>query len=957
MSDFWYNSLAQSIGDIKDDNDGGSDHIVVNNELRETEDGDIDEADEDAMYSVLFPLKTDELNSESLLQKYNINNCDEIADVTSGSIDISLFSIDTIEDNITYMTLPNNGVTENIYVETNAKESVVETKISAEITIENSGRSTGTSSGNSINIISSIINSVQNDAVYIADSVLKKASQQASNAAAVTHTFTTNVGTKIASNPVVATITSIASESLAFTVDRATHGINHYIKPIVTADDPETSHLKRIRDAEMVSNEWNTERLCMASLSWSQRQLIQETRCEMSIEKLCNGALSGGGIELPVIKKATEADPAVHVEFSDVDRSHSIKITHETEPTLKLWLANAAAAGDEEAQYALSKWFCPPAFHESTCCYICHKVFNPLLFRHHCRHCGRSVCGDDSPSKQRILRFGMTTPMRVCTPCATILRDEVRRDNLTWKKLRIQAYLANKLLPYVHLGIDRGVDKVSRLVDGTLKVIRNTLSLNYPAMIIIETVKILKTYGLSGLTGLLMRKDFMEAVETLKKISGLDKIFTMSLHELTACIYYKLAIDRGIRGCQPLLESQLHNDHVDDVTDAELDEVIRFAPLALKLAYEADSVECQRLAKLQHWDPIYISTESNTEQPAYMLLATSRSYTHKDSKKEAVLVIRGTKSIHDVVTDIRAAPQHFPPSSEEVSIALTTGFSVYDKNITTEELIAVSTDESNKNEFSHYEWLKVYADSETTYACGGMARGAYWLITQVGQSLLALYKEGYDIRIVGHSLGGAVGAMATYLLKDYITNIKCLAFASPSCVDSTIADELRDRVTSVVLHDDVICRLTPQSIRALMKELIVFREQVFHHLQQDWRDSIKRAMSLWSPRVRGVPLNTNDNLMSPTSPTDAASAASISSSLAEALVIVDEEKIADLYIPGRILHIYSYKGQYKLCYVDKKFSTLRKIELQGIHTLTYLLTHSLTHLLTYSLTHLLTHAR
>jgi len=25
----------------------------------------------------------------------------------------------------------------------------------------------------------------------------------------------------------------------------------------------------------------------------------------------------------------------------------------------------------------------------------------------------------------------------------------------------------------------------------------------------------------------------------------------MSLHELTACIYYKLAIDRGLRGCVP----------------------------------------------------------------------------------------------------------------------------------------------------------------------------------------------------------------------------------------------------------------------------------------------------------------------------------------------------------------------------------------------------------------------
>ena len=33
----------------------------------------------------------------------------------------------------------------------------------------------------------------------------------------------------------------------------------------------------------------------------------------------------------------------------------------------------------------------------------------------------------------------------------------------------------------------------------------------------------------------------------------------MSLHELTACIYYKLAIDRGLRGCEP---DEEHNNHL-----------------------------------------------------------------------------------------------------------------------------------------------------------------------------------------------------------------------------------------------------------------------------------------------------------------------------------------------------------------------------------------------------------
>jgi hypothetical protein len=39
-------------------------------------------------------------------------------------------------------------------------------------------------------------------------------------------------------------------------------------------------------------------------------------------------------------------------------------------------------------------------------------------------------------------------------------------------------------------------------------------------------------------------------------------MFSMSLHELTACIYYKLAIDRGLRGCNPEGERIAHAPHI-----------------------------------------------------------------------------------------------------------------------------------------------------------------------------------------------------------------------------------------------------------------------------------------------------------------------------------------------------------------------------------------------------------
>lgn len=70
----------------------------------------------------------------------------------------------------------------------------------------------------------------------------------------------------------------------------------------------------------------------------------------------------------------------------------------------------------------------------------------------------------------------------------------------------------------------------------------------------------------------------------------------MSLHELTACIYYKIAIERGLRGCDPDGEHITHiapsggysdarnpNDIDDEeaeesgeLQDSELDEIMRY---------------------------------------------------------------------------------------------------------------------------------------------------------------------------------------------------------------------------------------------------------------------------------------------------------------------------------------------------------------------------------------------
>ena len=159
--------------------------------------------------------------------------------------------------------------------------------------------------------------------------------------------------------------------------------------------------------------------------------------------------------------------------------------------------------------------------------------------------------------------------------------------------------------------------------------------------------------------------------------------------------------------------------------------------------------------------------------------------------------------------------------------------------------------------------MKGEEDNEgESYACGGMARAALWLLSEIGPALLQLHKEDFDVIFIGHSMGGSVAALLCHLMRVYLTistdqpilptapsqststsnsllrsqkkffldTFRCVTYGCPSSMCARLAEKMNGYVTSVVLHDDVISRITPQSIRYGCFVYIFFYSILFYSI-------------------------------------------------------------------------------------------------------------------------------
>ena len=246
-------------------------------------------------------------------------------------------------------------------------------------------------------------------------------------------------GQVVACLPVFSTLASIATEVLYFTID-GTHRMADRYTADLSSNTPVVYHLRALSS----DGSWLDlrRRGALSSLDWMERQLLDQT--------------SDVSIGTAVVDQPSADDDCVgESKTSLIDLAQKCVENEQR-------LIEDAERGDEEAQYVLARVYCKPTFEKASKCASCNRRFGLSLFRHHCRRCARSFCGDHSSESRPVPRYGYGLSVRVCAGCAKALDVEALRDRVLWRLMRTRSYLSGNLLPYFTIEEETPVDKALR---------------------------------------------------------------------------------------------------------------------------------------------------------------------------------------------------------------------------------------------------------------------------------------------------------------------------------------------------------------------------------------------------------------------------------------------------------------------------------------------------------------
>ncbi|KAK9057378.1 hypothetical protein SSX86_022213 [Deinandra increscens subsp. villosa] len=126
----------------------------------------------------------------------------------------------------------------------------------------------------------------------------------------------------------------------------------------------------------------------------------------------------------------------------------------------------------------------------------------------------------------------------------------------------------------------------------------------------------------------------------------------------------------------------------------------------------------------------------------------------------------------------------------------------------------------------------------------GTAEAARWFLThELGTIKKYLEKhEGFRLRLVGHSLGGAIASMLAIMIRKKTSEelgfspeiVTAVGYGTPPCVSRELAECCHDYVTTVCMQDDIIPRLSVATLVRLRNEILRTDWKTIFE-KEDWR--------------------------------------------------------------------------------------------------------------------------
>jgi len=198
-------------------------------------------------------------------------------------------------------------------------------------------------------------------------------------------------------------------------------------------------------------------------------------------------------------------------------------------------------------------------------------------------------------------------------------------------------------------------------------------------------------------------------------------------------------------------------------------------------------------------DVIVFDNRNMIEEVPFLLLADKET-------KSLVISIRGTLSLHDMLTDLRSESSVFLENHPDW------------------------TGHQGMVNAANYVLKRLHGQETGREQRISSGRGGSNRNSRTGQrpkdilncSLTDPEYEGYDIVVTGHSLGAGTATILAFLLRDKYpeTKVTCYAYSPPGGLLSLAASKESEKfAVSVVVGDDVIPRLSLPNIGALSKDI------------------------------------------------------------------------------------------------------------------------------------------